>query len=66
MAAVYRLVAETGALAETLRLAQDYARRAADALGTLPHGPAREALTRLAVYVVERTPALAGSPNRPD
>jgi octaprenyl-diphosphate synthase len=48
-------VQQTGALDRTLAVARGYVDDALDALDVLPHGPGREALAALGLYLVDRT-----------
>ena len=50
-----QLVRDSGAVAEALSLARRYGQRAQAALATLPDGPARQSLQRLADYAVRRS-----------
>jgi octaprenyl-diphosphate synthase len=53
--AIASAVRETGALAATRKLAEEHAHRALTALEALPAGPARDALTTVALASLERT-----------
>jgi heptaprenyl diphosphate synthase len=50
-----RLVAGNGAVDDALDVAREYARRALEALGPLPEGPALESLYLLADYAIRRS-----------
>jgi geranylgeranyl pyrophosphate synthase len=61
ISAVLKLVRDSGAIAETLGVAREYAAKAQAALETLPESPARMSLCRLAEYAAVRT-----APKPPD
>ncbi len=50
-----QLVRESAGVASTLAVAREYAQRAREALATLPEGPARYSLCRLAEYAITRS-----------
>ncbi|HEX2101553.1 MAG TPA: hypothetical protein VHF69_12855, partial [Candidatus Synoicihabitans sp.] len=50
-----QLVRESAGVASTLAVAREHAQRAREALATLPEGPARYSLSRLAEYAITRS-----------
>jgi octaprenyl-diphosphate synthase len=54
LARATQLLEETGALADTIERARQYARRAIDALGMFPASKAKAALTEAAEFAVAR------------